>query len=307
MIQVQQSSFSSNTVQNNYKSQVEPTTQLPINNTQSKINLNSKIFLKAENVNSNLIRTELSSRNVNEATALIQSVQEAATLIENKFVDMKALATQNSGCNCQAMRKAQESIRDIANNFSWKGENYLAGNRENNQKTTLRNFTVPADRDTKNDIQIGFKSFDPMSAVDSNGSLEPLIPNLPDFNKSSGTDTHAFGDAALYSKLDEDAYLHIHTNGMKQQAVIQISRAIEGIRGERERLSGFLKKLTNISENNQSQTLNKNKDKYKGESIKANHANQMATYLKNKILSSSTEANLSQFNIEAVEVNRLLS
>ena len=305
MIQVQQSFFSSNTVQKNYQRQAELTTQLPINNTQSKRNLGSQISIKAESINSNLITAELTTRNVNEATALIQSVQEAATLIENKFVDMKALAIQNSGCNCQAMRKAQESIRDISNSFSWNGTNFLAGGGENNQKTTLRNFTVSTDGDTKNDIQIGFKSFNPMSAVDTDGSLEPLVPNLPDLNKSAGTDTHAFGDAALYSKLNEDAYLHTHTNAMKEQAIIQISRAIDGIKSERERLSGFLKRLNNISETNSNKTSNK--DRYEEKIIDANQAGRIATNLKNEILSSSTDVKLSQLSIGSAEVSRLLN
>ena len=305
MIQVQQSLFSSNTVQKNYQRQAELTTQLPINNTQSKRNLGSQISIKAESINSNLITAELTTRNVNEATALIQSVQDAATLIENKFVDMKALAIQNSGCNCQAMRKAQESIRDISNSFSWNGTNFLAGGGENNQKTTLRNFTVSTDGDTKNDIQIGFKSFNPMSAVDTDGSLEPLVPNLPDLNKSAGTDTHAFGDAALYSKLNEDAYLHTHTNAMKEQAIIQISRAIDGIKSERERLSGFLKRLNNISETNSNKTSNK--DRYEEKIINANQAGRIATNLKNEILSSSTDVKLSQLSIGSAEVSRLLN
>ena len=305
MIQVQQSFFSSNTVQKNYQRQAELTTQLPINNTQSKRNLGSQISIKAESINSNLITAELTTRNVNEATALIQSVQDAATLIENKFVDMKALAIQNSGCNCQAMRKTQESIRDISNSFSWNGTNFLAGGGENNQKTTLRNFTVSTDGDTKNDIQIGFKSFNPMSAVDTDGSLEPLVPNLPDLNKSAGTDTHAFGDAALYSKLNEDAYLHTHTNAMKEQAIIQISRAIDGIKSERERLSGFLKRLNNISETNSNKTSNK--DRYEEKIIDANQAGRIATNLKNEILSSSTDVKLSQLSIGSAEVSRLLN
>lgn len=305
MIQVQQSLFSSNTVQKNYQRQAELTTQLPINNTQSTRNLSSQISIKAESINSNLITAELTTRNVNEATALIQSVQDAATLIENKFVDMKALAIQNSGCNCQAMRNAQESIRDISNSFSWNGTNFLAGGGENNQKTTLRNFTVSTDGDTKNDIQIGFKSFNPMSAVDTDGSLEPLVPNLPDLNKSAGTDTHAFGDAALYSKLNEDAYLHTHTNAMKEQAIIQISRAIDGIKSERERLSGFLKRLNNISETNSNKTSNK--DRYEEKIIDANQAGRIATNLKNEILSSSTDVKLSQLSIGSAEVSRLLN
>jgi hypothetical protein len=305
MIQVQQSFFNSNTVQKNYQRQAELTTQLPINNTQSKGNLSSQVSIKTEGINSNLIRAELTTTNVNEATALIQSVQEAATLIENKFVDMKALAMQDSGCNCQAMRKAQESIRDISNNFSWNGTNFLAGGGENSQKTTTRNFTVSTDGETKNDIQIGFKSFNPMSAVDTDGSLEPLVPNLPDLNKSSGTDTHAYGNAALYSKLSEDAYLHTHTNAMKEQAVIQISRAIDGIKSERERLSSFLEKLNNISENNSNKISNK--DRYEEKTIDASQADRIATNLKNEILSSSSDGKLAQLSIGSAEVSRLLN
>lgn len=305
MIQVQQSSLSFNTVQNNYERQTELTTQLPVNNTQSKKNLNSQIYIKTESVKPSLLKAELTTRNINEATTLLQSVQEAATLIENRFVDMKDLALQEGRCNCKAMRKAQESIRDISNNFSWNGTNFLAGGGENNQKTTLRNFTVSSGTGTKDDFQIEFKSFNPMSAVDTKGSLEPLIPNLPDLNKSSGTDTHAFGDAALYSNLNEDAYLHTHTNAMKEQAVIQITRAIEGIKSEKERLSGYLEELTHISQTIQSKTLDH--DKYQGKKPDVKQPGQLAVYLKNEIRSRSVDLKLAQLNIDATTFNRLLN
>jgi len=305
MIQIQQSPLTFNAVKTNYQRQAEITSQVPIKNTQSKINISSQISVKTESINSNLIRAELSTRNINEATALIQSVQESATLIETKFVDMKALAMQNGGCNCQAMRKAQESVRDLSNNFSWNGTNFLAGGGENNQKTSLRNFSVSTGTGAKDDFQISFKSFNPMSAVDTDGSLEPLTPNLPDLNKSSGTDTHAFGDAALYSKLNQDAYLHTHTKAMKEQAVIQITRAIEGIKSEKERLGGYLDELTHISETNQSKTLDKNK--YQGQGPDIKQPDQLAIYLKNEIRRGSIDVKLAQLNIDATTFNRLLN
>ena len=305
MNQVQQNFLTTNTFQKNYQRPVAMEAQLPIKIIQVEKSLNSKVSIKAEGINQNLMGAELVNRNINEATSLVQSVQEAAVSIESELFSMKNLAMQNGGCTCQAMRNAQESIRDISKNFSWNGENFIQGGGENNQNTTLRNFTVATGGEAKDDLQIGFKSFNPMSAVDTDGNLEPSTPNLPDLNKTSGTDTHAFGDSALYSSLNEDAYLHTHTNAMKKQAIIQINRAIDGIKSERERLSGFLKKLNNISETNQNKNLNENE--YKQKILNGNQANEIAMHLTNKIQSRSFDAKLSQLDINATEFERLLN
>jgi len=305
MNQVQQNFLNINTFQKSYQRPVAIETQLPIKLIQIEKTLSSKVSIKAEGINQNLMGAELVNRSINEATSLVQSVQETAALIENKLFSMKDLAMQNGGCTCQAMRNAQESIRDISNNFSWNEENFIQGGGENNQNTTLRNFTVSTGGEAKDDLQIGFKSFNPMSAVDTDGNLEPSTPNLPDLNKTSGTDTHAFGDSALYSSLNEDAYLHTHTNAMKKQAIIQINRAIDGIKSERQRLSGFLKKLNNIAETNQNKTLNENK--YKQKTIDVNQAKQIAMNLKNNLQSSFVDEKFLQLNMSAAEFNRLLN
>jgi len=305
MNQIQQNFLNANTFQNKYTSTAQIFTPPLVKKIQPDSNLNSQVYIKTDGANQALVNAELATRDINTATALVQSVTEAATLIESKLVDMEALAMQEGGCPCQTMRKAQESIRDISNNFSWNGTNFLEGSGENNQKTTLRDFNVASGTGKKDDFQISFKSFNPMSAVDTDGSLEPTSPNLPDLNKSSGTDTHAYGDAALYSSLNEDAYLHTHTNAMKEQAIIQIGRAIEGIQSERKRLGGYLEQLSNYSEANQSKAVNEKW--HKDQEIDANKAKKVTAYLKNEILRSSVDTSLAQSIINPAAFSRLLN
>ena len=272
---------------------------------QSEVDLNSRSYIKTDATSKALQSIEVATRNINNAIALVQSVDGSAAIIESKLVDMKTLAIQGSECACQAMRKAQESIGNVANGFSWNRTNFMVGGGENNQKTTLRNFVVNTGQETTDDLQINFKSFNPMSAVDTDGSLEPTTPNLPDLNKSSGTDTHAYGNAALYSKLSEDSYLHTHTNAMREQAVIQLSRAIDGVKSERERLGGYLKQLNNIAETNQSKFINKSN--YISQRIDAEHAHQIAISSKNEILKNLGNKILAQLNIKDFELPVLLN
>jgi len=304
MNQIQPNIPNSVSYQNNYQRPTEPVISLPIKNIQSESSLISKDYIKTGATNKALMNAELVSRNINNAMSLVQSVEETAALIENKFGDMKALAIQG-GCACQTMRKIQESIKDISNDFLWNGKNFMEGGGENNQKTTARKMTITTGGETKDNLQLSFKSFNPLSAVDTDGSLEPTIPNLPDLNRSSGTDTHAYGDAALYSKLNKDAYLHIHTKTMREQAVIQIDRAIDGIQSERERLVDYLKQLNNLSETNQTNALNKKE--YMNQKIGTKQADQLAVYLKNEILGSPVNKNLEQLNISPTALKRLLN
>ena len=188
---------------------------------------------------------------VNDATSLVQSIDASAAVIESTLNEMKSLAMRNSGCGCQAMKRAQESIRDVANNYSWGGVNYMIGGGQSDQTTTLMKINVAISNDPKDDLEISLKSFDPMSAVDTDGELAPETPNIPDLNKSEGTDTHVYGDAAMYSGLNEERFLHTHTQVMRDNAIIQLTRAIEGITDERARLASYLKDLNLIAEDSQ--------------------------------------------------------
>ena len=196
---------------------------------------------------------EKSTQEINNATALVQSIDSSAAEIEGKLNQMKAKALAESGCGC--MRKLQESIRDIANSYSWNGVNYMVGGGEGNQNTTTMKISVKVEAAPKKSIDIELKSFDPMSAVDTKGKLDPSTPNLPDLNKSAGTDSHVYGDAAMYSGLSEDKFLHTHTKELKEQSLLQLTRALDGLSNERSRLKAYLRELNLYAESSQKENL----------------------------------------------------
>ena len=198
---------------------------------------------------------EKSTQEINNATALVQSIDSSAAEIEGKLNQMKAKALAESGCGC--MRKLQESIRDIANSYSWNGVNYMVGGGEGNQNTTTMKISVEVEAAPKKSVDIELKSFDPMSAVDTKGELDPSTPNLPDLNKSAGTDSHVYGDAAMYSGLSEDKFLHTHTKELKEQTLLQLARAMDGISSERSRLKAYLRELDLYAESSQKENLRK--------------------------------------------------
>ena len=198
---------------------------------------------------------EKSTQEINNATALVQSIDSSAAEIEGKLNQMKAKALAESGCGC--MRKLQESIRDIANSYSWNGINYMVGGGEANQNTTTMKISVEVEAAPKKSVDIELKSFDPMSAVDTEGELDPSTPNLPDLNKSAGTDSHVYGDAAMYSGLSEDKFLHTHTKELKEQTLLQLARAMDGISSERSRLKAYLRELDLYAESSQKENLRK--------------------------------------------------
>ncbi len=196
---------------------------------------------------------EKSTKELNNATALVQSIDSSAADIEDKLNQMKTKALGESGCSC--MRKLQESIREIANNYSWDGVNYMIGGGEGNQNTTTMKISVEVGTAPKKSMDIELKSFDPMSAVDTEGDLDPSTPNLPDLNKSSGTDSHVYGDAAMYSGLSEDKFLHTHTKELKEQSLLQLARALDGLSSERNRLKAYLRELNLFAESSQKENL----------------------------------------------------
>ena len=196
---------------------------------------------------------EKTTQGINNATALVQSIDSSAADIADRLNQMKAKALGESGCGC--IKKLQESIREIANNYSWKGINYMIGGGEGNQETTTMKVSVEVEPTSNETLVIELKSFDPMSAVDTSGELEPSTPNLPDLNKSAGTDSHVYGDAAMYSGLAEDRFLHTHTKELKEHTLLQLNRAMDGILSERQRLTAYLSELNLYAESSQKENL----------------------------------------------------
>ena len=220
----------------------------------SSLSVETSIKAAADMVAVNSATTfEKTTQGINNATALVQSIDSSAADISDKLNQMKAKALGESGCGC--MRKLQESIREIANNYSWNGVNYMIGGGEGNQETTTMKINVEMEPKSNKSLEIELKSFDPMSAVDTSGELEPSTPNLPDLNKSAGTDSHVYGDAAMYSGLAEDRFLHTHTEDLKKHTLLHLNRAMDGILSERKRLTAYLSELNLYAESSQKENL----------------------------------------------------
>ena len=220
----------------------------------SSLSVETNIKAAADMGAVNSARTfERTTQGINNATALVQSIDSSALDIADRLNQMKAKALGESGCGC--MRKLQESIREIANNYSWNGVNYMIGGGEGNQKTTTLKINVEVEPKSNKTLEIELKSFDPMSAVDTSGELEPVTPNLPDLNKSTGTDSHVYGNAAMYSGLAEDRFLHTHNKELKEHTLLQLNRAMDGILSERKRLTAYLRELNLYAESSQKENL----------------------------------------------------
>ena len=279
-------------------------TQLSVGQKTSKVNLNSVVYIKSTST-PELTSAGIASRNINEATALIQSIDDSAQVVEGKLNKMKNLAVRGTGCACQTMQRQLESIKDVANNFSWNGRNYMVGNGQNDQSTTALDLVVDTANEKTENLKLTFKSFNPMSAVDTDGSIDPVKPNLPDLNKSAGTDTHAYGDAAMYSGLNKDDYLHIHNESIRNHTILQLTRATDGITAERARLASYINQLTHLQEKIQPEGLNANQQK--NQILDIEYAKGITEISKTEILKNSSVAIMAQANHQGKNLAQLLN
>jgi flagellin len=279
-------------------------TQLSVSQKTSKVNLNSVVYIKSTST-PELTSAGIASRNINETTALIQSIDDSAQAVEGKLNEMKNLAVRGTGCACQAMQRQLESIKDIANNFSWNGRNYMVGDGQNDQSTSALDLVVDTANEKTENLKLTFKSFNPMSAVDTDGSIDPVKPNLPDLNKSAGTDTHAYGDAAMYSGLNKDDYLHIHNESIRNHTILQLTRATDGITAERARLASYINQLTHLQEKIQPEGLNANQQR--NQILDIEYAKGITEISKTEILKNSSVAIMAQANHEGKNLAQLLN
>ena len=302
------------TINNNVGAYKQPSFQYQTSvgtiNTRAAVNQapsgseNSSAYIQSSSAASSTRSLMTSTRNVNDTIGLVQSVDSSASVIESKLYDMKSIAMDETQCACQRIKKAQESISNIANNFSWNGKNFMVGGGENDQTTTVLSYNVNTGVNPADKLRIDFKSFNPMSAVDTEGELEPTKPNLPNLNKSEGTDNHAYGNAAFYSSLKEENYLHVHSKATRANAIIQLNRAIDGIKAERSRLSDYLSELDVFAKKAQKKSSNSNLEFSEIENI--NHAKEMAEISMIGISENPSLAILAQTNDREPQLRGLL-
>jgi len=287
-----------------YQRSVDSKNQLDIDKKILRVNFNSKSYINAESIGNKFRVSTIFNHNINSAIGLVQSIVSAAVIIENKLEDIRVLANKNEGDTAQAIKEIEESVIDIAKNFSWNGINYMAGKEGNNQNSVPRKLSIKKELETTRGLQMSFKSFNPISAVSAKQSLESATWNQFNISKRDDLDTHAYGSAVLYSNAKSSSNLDTHTRATRDQTIIQVSKAIDGITLEKSRLEDYLRKLNDIHETNQSESLNKSN--YINQSIDAEQAYQIATFLENEMLKNSNKDIFPREKISIFKLNELL-
>jgi len=230
-------------------------------------NLNSSSYVASGATTSDVRSLEMGAKNINQAIALVQSIDATAAQIQNQLMDIKdktmtvtgTLNNNYSGDNgyiCDYVQWAQENIIAMASGHSFNGKNYMIGGGENNQTTTALSFSVNTTGGSglatfAENMQMTFKSFHPHSSFSNRGAFygNPNAPDLPILNASAGTDTHAYGDAALYTRFHgSEGGWHTDNMSVSQHSLIQMDRAIDGITRERARIGAYITRLNQASE-----------------------------------------------------------
>ena len=291
---------------------------------------NSSVHVQSGTNTAALRGLEMAARNINDAISLFNSIDVTASNIQNSLIDMKTVAMSESdllqntywgdkGKICDYFQQAEEGIIDMVNGHTWNGQNFMIGGGENNHTTTTLNFSFNAGgTDATDTIEIELKSFHPHSAIDRDGNFwgNPAAPNLPDLNKSAGTDTHVYGDAALYHGSQgrhgfpdtgapyKEGHLHGDNRDAIDHTIIQLDRAISGLTAERARLGGFISRLSHMADNVTNEILNSRVRKSQIEDIDV--ASQIAEFSKREILKQTSMAMLTQINRRGSELLELL-
>ncbi len=304
---------------------IESMEQLSTGKKLSVSRSNSSVHVQSSTNTAALRSLEMAARSINDAISLINSIDVTASNIQNSLRDMRTVAMSESdllqntywgdkGKICDYFQEAEEGIIDMVNGHSWNGQNFMTGGGENNHTTTTLNFSFNAGgSDTSDNIQIELKSFHPHSAIDRDGQFwgNPAAPNLPDLNKSAGTDTHVYGDAALYhghavtGAPYNEGHLHGDNRDAIDHTIIQLDRAISGLTAERARLGGFLSRLSHMADNVTDEILNTRVRKSQIEDTDV--ANQIAEFSKREILKQTSIAMLTQINRKGSELLELLN
>ena len=267
----------------------------------------SSTYVRAANAMNATHSLSASLKGINNAISLVRAVDTAAENIANQLLYMLSLATTvtdtqqrgwfgDQGFVCRAMDQAQRAIQTAAESFSWNGQNFLIGGGQNNHTTTSQNIQVRTGSDASDTLTMVFKSFHPMSAVDTDGQYAATVgaPNLPNLNATAGTDTHAYGDAAMYYGANLSQYLHTDTPAITDHTIVQLNRAIDGVATERSRLASYISRLEIASDT--ALSANHNAKNVVSQLMDADYATQTSALAKSQILQQASTAMLAQSN-----------
>ena len=180
----------------------------------------------------------------------------------------------------------------------------MKGEAGHNQTTPLRKLTIDTGVDAASNLNMSFKSFNPTSAVKTDRGSELETLNPMNIDKSHATDTHAYGSAVLHSTLGNSSLLHTHTVEMRDQTILQINAAIDGVKREKARLKGYLTQLSDISNPDPSKLIKKSI--YTDQTMDVERAYKIAIFIENKLLKFSDKNIFPSEKINESTMNELL-
>ena len=334
---------SSNALRTQNQRSADAMTRLSTGNRITSGTSNAASYSRASTINTALRTAVIANANINHATALINSIDASAGIIQDKLqfmLEATMSVTGNltpegfggdKGIICDRIQRALEDIIYIANNHDFAGKNYMKGG--NNWPTWLAeppggtNNTSPDETTIVYvfDVNIGagdnfamdLKSYHPYSTVSVNRPYSiagrfygnVATPNIPVLNKTAGTDTHAYGDAALYhgdgaGNPYVEGQLHADTQVAADHTILQLNLAIDGVARERSRLGSIRSRLVQMADANQNTVLHAANTK--SLITDAEFASDVAQLSKSQILTQSTTAMLAQANLEGSRLLELL-
>jgi hypothetical protein len=287
-----------------YQRPIKSTDHLDTDIKLLKGSFSSEVNISAESKSRKFRVPTIFNHNLNNAIGLVQSIVAAAIVIEKKLGDIKTLAKENHGATSQAIKKVEESIIGIANGFKWNGIHYMAGEGEQNRKTQPRKLIISTGPEPTSELQIKFKSFNPTSAVKTEKGLDLVTLNPMNIDNSYETGTHAYGSAVLHSSLSNSSLLHTHTMEKRDQTIIQISTAIDGVKQERTRLEGYLTQLNDIPKTDPNELFKKSN--YISQTIDFEKAYEITIFVENELPKNLNRNVFPKENISDSILNELL-
>ena len=303
-------SISSNALRMHNLQSMSAMNQLSTGKNETGNNFKPSDYIQAGTATSAVRSLAMAAQNINQAIALVNSIDNTASLIHKQLIDMKEKTmtvtgtispsyARDAGIICDYIQWTQENIIELAAGHSFNGINFMIGGGENDQTTTALTFNLNSTggATSADSFQMTFKSFHPRSATAMGTPIygDPDNPDMPLLNATAGTDTHAYGDSAMYSSLrGREGGWHTDTMDAASHSIIQMDRAISGVATERTRLAGYLSRLTLMSETSLGSVLETKKHRSLIED--ADYAKNIAQLSKKQILKQTATAILTQAN-----------
>lgn len=245
----------------------------------------------------------MASKNANDAISMLEVAEGATLEISNMLIRMRELAVQSaSGTYSDTDRDALDlefgalmsEIDRIAKNTTWNTMTILNGDDVYTAAAAATTVTIQLGPNSSQTMDLTFKSWVPSVTVDADATAAAGTGGGAESdNATAGTDSSAYGDAALYWGAGPAA-INIDTAANATFAIGQLDTAITGLATERSKYGAYMSRLEHSSDN----LLNvaQNTDQSRSRIEDADYAIETSELARTQIISQAATAMLAQAN-----------